>query len=169
MKKLITLVLYGILIVNLVLLHVLSGVQKELGAMAAQVQSIDALQSTLLEKMGPVEQFVNLTLSMKERLVLSQDATLKMKAISQSVQKKNMRMRDEESSIDVLTKDVVMLLPTAERNSRAFLQNTRELQTIMQELKKTQGEIIALQNTLLKMTKKRHRTLKRIPDSGFFF
>lgn len=169
MKKILTLVLYVALLVNLVLLHVLSGVQKDLSSMASQVQRIDRLQSALLEKMGPVEQFVALTLNMKEQLVFSQGNTLKMKAISQAIERKNMRMRDEEADIDRLTKNVVRLLPAAAKNSGAFLNNTRELQTIMQDLKKTQGEIIELQTALLKMTKKRHRTLKRIPDSGFFF
>lgn len=169
MRKLLTFLLYAILAINLALLHALSGVQKDLGAMTAQVQRIGALQGALLEKMGLVEPFVNLTMSMKEKLVLSRESALKMKRISQSIEKKNMRMRDEEAVIDGLTKNVVRLLPAAAKNSGAFLQNTRELKTIMQDLKKTQGEIIELQNTLLKMTKKRHRTLKRIPDSGFFF
>lgn len=169
MKKILTLVLCAVLVVNLVLLHVLSGVRKDLEPMAVQIQRIDRLQSALLEKMDPVEQFVNLTLNMKRRLVLSQDNTQKMKVISQSIEKKNMRMRDEEAEIDRLTKDVVRLLPAAAKNSGEFLQNTRDLQNLMQGLKKTQGEIIELQTALLKMTKKRHRTLKRIPDSGFFF
>lgn len=161
--------MYGILFVNLVLLHVLSGVQKDLHAMAARVQKMDELQGKLLIHMKPMEQFAIASATMNEQLSYSMKNTQKMQLISQNIQTKNERMLTEESAIDRLVKDVVVLLPVAAGDSLKFLQNTKDLKTLMQELQKTQSEILELQTAMLKMTKRKHRLLKKIPDSGGFF
>lgn len=169
MKKILPLVLYGILFANLTLLHVLTGVQKDLHTMAARAQKMDELQGKLLVHMKPVEQFAQLTATMNGQLSYSMKNTQKMQVISQNIQMKNERMLTEESAIDVLVKDVVALLPIAAGDSRKFLQNTKDLKTLMQELQKTENEVIELQTAMLKMAKRKHRLLKKIPDSGGFF
>src|SRR3989338_8829712 len=125
MKKLISVVLFIVLAANLILLHILTGVQKDLHAMAARAQKMDELQGKLLEHMKPVEQFARLTAEMNEQLSYSMKNAQKMQFISQNIQKKNERMLTEESAIDVLVKDVVALLPVAAGDSQKFLQNTK--------------------------------------------
>lgn len=169
MKKIISAVLFAALALNLILLHALTGVQKDLHGMAAHVQKMDELQGKLLERMKPVEQFASLTSEMNGQLSFSMKNTQKMQMISQDIQKKNSRMLSEETAIDGLVKDVVALLPVAASDSRKFLQNTKDLKTLMEELQKTQNEVLELQTAMLKTTRRKHRLLKKIPDSGGFF
>ncbi len=169
MKKTLSIILFGALFINLILMHILSGAQKDLHGMAVHVQRIDALQEKLLNQMKPVEQFAKLTVAMQSQLLLSMNNTQKMKALSADIQNKNARMLSEEASIDSLVKGVAMLMPAAAGDSAQFLKNTKELKNLMQDLQKTQNDVLELQTSLLKMAKKRHRLLKKIPDSGFFF
>lgn len=157
-----------IIIINLIAANVIKDITRELkntNTLATQAMN---LQEQMSKNMSALNQLNAGNEKIAQYLKKTSNDISKMSVVISYVENRNKKMKEQELGIDVMEKKVVRNLPILVNIANnvlgledGLLQTVNNLNTAGQKAK-------TLEEELLKITKRKVRIMKKIPDGGFF-